>query len=69
MVGQPANFVGLQNFGRLLGDSIFLQTVRNTLVYTISTISLKLVLKMALTLLMNQHFPLKNLVQTALLLP
>jgi multiple sugar transport system permease protein len=69
MVGQSANFVGVSNFARLLGDSIFLQTTRNTLLYTVSTVTLKLVLGMALALLMNQHFPMKNIVRASLLLP
>jgi len=69
MVGQSANFIGLTNFARLLGDSIFVQTVGNTLLYTASTVTLKLVLGMALALLMNQHFPMKNIVRASLLLP
>jgi multiple sugar transport system permease protein len=68
-VGQAANYVGLLHFARLLGDSIFLQTTRNTLLYTASTVTLKLVLGMALALLMNQHFPMKNVVRASLLLP
>ncbi len=68
-VGQAATFVGLTNFTRLLGDSIFIQVNANTLVYTASTVSLKLILGLALALLMNQHFPCKNLVRAALLLP
>lgn len=68
-VGQAATFVGLANFTRLLGDSIFLQVNANTLIYTITTVSLKLVLGLALALLMNQHFPFKNLVRASLLLP
>jgi multiple sugar transport system permease protein len=68
-VGQAATFVGLDNFIRLFGDSIFLQVHTNTLIYTASTVSLKLVLGMALALLMNQHFPFKNVVRASLLLP
>ncbi len=68
-VGQAATFVGLTNFSRLLGDSIFLQVNSNTLVYTVTTVALKLILGLALALLMNQHFPLKNLVRASLLLP
>ena len=67
--GVTERFVGLRNFQLLLSDSIFLQTVRNTLIYTAVTVSVKAVLGMALALLMNQIFPLKNLVRAALLLP
>ncbi len=67
--GGAEHFIGLRNFRLLLNDSIFLQTVRNTLIYTTVTVSLKAVLGMALALLMNQVFPLKNLVRASLLLP
>jgi multiple sugar transport system permease protein len=65
----PEQFVGLENFQYLLGDSIFLQTVKNTLLYTGVTVALKAVFGMALALVMNQVFPLKNLVRASLLLP
>jgi multiple sugar transport system permease protein len=64
-----ANFVGLDNFTDELRSQIFLQTVRNTLVYTGVTVALKLVLGIALAVLMNQSFRLKNLARAALLLP
>jgi len=64
-----ANFVGLDNFTDELRSQIFLQTVRNTLVYTGVTVAFKLVLGIALAVLMNQSFRLKNLARAALLLP
>lgn len=67
--GEAERFVGLANFILLLSDGIFHQTVKNTLIYTFITVAMKAVLGVALALLMNQHFPLKNLVRAALLLP
>ena len=67
--GLQESFVGLDNFRFLLSDGIFHQTVRNTLVYTVVTVTAKTVFGMGLALLMNQHFPLKNAVRASLLLP
>ena len=64
-----ASFVGLDNFADELRSQIFLQTVRNTLVYTGVTVAIKLVLGIGLAVLMNQSFRLKKLARAALLLP
>jgi len=64
-----ARFIGLENFIGELSSQIFQQTVRNTLVYTAVTVVFKLVLGIALAVLMNQSFRLKNLARAALLLP
>jgi multiple sugar transport system permease protein len=62
-------FVGLDNFTDELRSQIFLQTVRNTFVYTGVTVVFKLAFGIGLAVLMNQSFRLKNLARAALLLP
>src|SRR5713226_2549777 len=62
-------FVGLDNFTNELRSQIFRQTVQNTFVYTGVTVVFKLVLGIALAVLMNQSFRLKNVARAALLLP
>ncbi len=62
-------FIGLANFTDQLGSQIFLQTVKNSFVYTGVTVAFKLVFGILLALLMNQSFRLKNLARAALLLP
>src|SRR3989442_7865662 len=54
-----ARFVGLENFTRALKSQIFLQTVRNTLVYTGVTVVFKLGLGLGLAVVMHQSFRLK----------
>ncbi len=68
-IGVPGTFVGLDNFIANAQNGIFQQTLRNTFVYIGITTVFKLTLGMALALLMNQHFPGKNLVRAGLLLP
>ena len=68
-VGQDGTFVGLQNFVANANDPVFWQIARNTLVFTTVATILKMIGGMGMALVMNQHFPLKNAVRAALLLP
>ena len=68
-VGNPGEFVGLKNFTKVFGDSIFRSATYNTFVYTaIATVG-KLALGMWLALLLNRHFRGKRLVRASMLLP
>ena len=68
-VAQHAHFVGLANFINDARDPVFWQVVRNTFVYTSVATVLKAAGGLALALVMNQHFRLKNLVRAMVLLP
>ena len=68
-VGDTGSFVGLDNFGRLLSSSIFLQTLQNSMVFTAAALSLKTVLGMALALLLFRIARFKRLIRGAVLLP
>jgi len=69
VLGEPGKFIWLGNFIKLLQDSLFLQTVWNSFVYTISTVFLKMFLGIILALLLNQDIPCRNLIRGAILLP
>src|SRR5436305_13265646 len=62
-------FIGLTNYTQLLNSPVFLQTVKNSFVYTGSATVFKLALGLAMALVMNQHFPLKGLIRSSVLLP
>ncbi|HLZ27081.1 MAG TPA: sugar ABC transporter permease [Chloroflexota bacterium] len=62
-------FIGLKNYTDMLNSPVFLQTVKNSFVYTGFATLFKLGLGLGLALLMNQTFPLKNLVRASVLLP
>jgi multiple sugar transport system permease protein len=63
-VGNLGVFVGLKNFTKLFGDSIFRQAAYNTFVYTaLATVG------MWLAILLNRHFRAKRLVRASMLLP
>ena len=69
VVGGAAHFVGLDNFKELFKSPIFLQTTRNSFVYTIIAVSLKLILGIGMALLLNQKFRGRNVVRGVYLLP
>jgi multiple sugar transport system permease protein len=68
-VAQPGVFIGLQNFIEDAKDPVFWQVTWNTIIYTGISTALKMAGGLALALVMNQNFPMKNLVRAALLLP
>jgi len=69
VLGEPGKFIWLGNFLKLLQDSLFLQTVWNSFVYTIATVFLKMLLGVILALLLNQDIPCRNLVRGLILMP
>ena len=68
-VGETGNFVGLDNFARLLRSGSFRQTLQNSIVFTAAALTLKTVLGMALALLLFRLVRFKRLIRGAILLP
>jgi multiple sugar transport system permease protein len=68
-VARTATFIGLGNFIDDARDPVFWQVVRNTFVYTFAATILKATGGLALALVMNQNFRMKNLVRALVLLP
>jgi len=63
------DFIGLKNYQDLLRSPVFQQTIRNSFIYTGFATVFKLLLGLVMALVMNQTFPLKNLVRAGVLLP
>jgi raffinose/stachyose/melibiose transport system permease protein len=53
--GMPSNFVGLDNFVRLLGDTVFLGDLRRGLVLVLLSVLVQLPVALGLALLLNQQ--------------
>jgi multiple sugar transport system permease protein len=68
-VGIPGDFVGFENFARLLSDPIFHAVVYNTFLYTFVTTIFKLALGLWLALLLNRDFKFKAFTRAFILLP
>jgi multiple sugar transport system permease protein len=69
VVGKPGVFVGLGNFVTLWQSQVFRQTLQNSFVFTIVSVTCKIVLGMALALLLNRSIRAKNFFRGAILLP
>lgn len=68
-VGRGGEWVGLENFSFLIGDSVTRLALFNTLVYTIVASVLKFALGLWLALLLNRNLPFKSFFRAVVLLP
>jgi multiple sugar transport system permease protein len=62
-------FSGLDNYGRMIGDGRFWQSLWNTTVFTAASVLLELILGMGVALVLNQSFRGRGIVRTISLLP
>jgi multiple sugar transport system permease protein len=68
-IGRPGEFVGLENYEWIFGDSKFLGAMFNTIFYTAVASVLKFGLGLYLALLLNHHLPFKALIRAVVLIP
>lgn len=68
-IGRPGVFIGLENYISLLGDSIFLKSVFNTILYTSVATVIKFALGLWLALLLNRRMPFQAFIRAIVLLP
>lgn len=68
-IGNPASFVGLKNYIRLLGDAEYRRSILNTLLFTAISIAVKTVLGMLMALSLNQKFKGRNIARALLMIP
>ncbi len=66
---EPAKFVGLRNFQRMLEDEAILLALGNNVQYALGTVVGKIVLSLFLALLLNQSLRGRSFYRTALFLP
>ncbi len=69
LVGYPERFVGLRNYLYLLHDDTFHEVVRNSLVFTVGSVGLKILTGLAMALVLNGVWRWRNLFRGLLLLP
>ncbi|MBE9178813.1 sugar ABC transporter permease [Oculatella sp. LEGE 06141] len=56
-ITQPPQWIGLDNFQRLLADQVFWKTLGNTVLYLIGVVPVLVVLPLGLAILVNQALP------------
>ncbi len=64
-----AVFSGFDNYGRMMGDGRFWQSMWNTTVFTTGSVLLELIIGMGVALVLNQSFKGRGVVRTISLLP
>jgi multiple sugar transport system permease protein len=69
LVGYPERFVGLKNYLYLLHDDTFREVVRNSLTFTIGSVTLKILTGLAMALVLNGIWRWRNLFRGLFLLP
>ena len=62
-------WVGLANYAGLLQDAYWWISVKNTVIFTVVSVSLETVLGLGIALLVNAKFPLRGAMRTAMLIP
>jgi multiple sugar transport system permease protein len=62
-------FSGFDNYGRMMGDGRFWQSMWNTTVFTTGSVVLELIIGMGVALVLNQSFKGRGIVRTISLLP
>jgi multiple sugar transport system permease protein len=66
---RPPEFVGLENFARILRDPLFGRALANTLILALIVIPLNMALALGAAVLLNQRLRLRNLFRTIYFLP
>jgi multiple sugar transport system permease protein len=69
LVTRTEQFVGFDNYARLLRDTDFLVSVRNTFVFTFASVGVKFVVGMAIALLLHSRMPFRNILTGLMMLP
>ena len=67
--GIRTQFVGLENFADLLADPLYLATVRNTAVFSVSVAALSLMVELLLAVLADRHIRGAQVYRTLLIWP
>jgi len=65
----PIEFVGLENFARMVEDVRFQAALKNTIIYCIATVPLTLVCGLILAIILNQKIKFRNFFRTVSFFP
>src|SRR5512140_2093888 len=68
-IGRPGEFIGVENYEWLWGDTIFWLSVFNTLLYTFVASAFKFAIGLYLALLLNENMPFKAMLRAMVLIP
>lgn len=69
VIGSREHFIFLDNYVKLFSDTVYWKSLRNTSVYTVGCVAVKLLVGLLWAVLLNQSFRGKAFFRTALLIP
>lgn len=69
LVSGTKNFVGLKNYLDLFQDTVFINAIYNTLLFTISCLVIQFIIGFALAVFFNQNFRLSKVIRGLLMMP
>lgn len=69
LIPSGTTFVGFRNYLQVIGDPVFHSSVGLTLVFSVASVACETIIGFGIALLMNQMFPGRGLVRTAILIP
>lgn len=69
VIGSKEHFIFLDNYVKLFSDTVYWKSLRNTSVYTLGCVAVKLLVGLLWAVLLNQSFKGKAFFRTALLIP
>jgi multiple sugar transport system permease protein len=69
IIGGKAGYIALNNYARLFQNREYIQSIRNTFVYTIVCVIIKVVFGMVIALLLNTKIKFRNLSRGLILIP
>lgn len=68
-IGRTGNFIGLENYEWLMGDTDFIRALIFTIVFTFIASAIKFAVGLYLALLLNNNLPFKALIRSVVLIP
>jgi multiple sugar transport system permease protein len=69
LIGEPRHWIGLENFRWIWGDAIFHRTLRNTIIFAVTSVVLKSVFGLGLALLLQRALAWKRFFRGSILIP
>ncbi|GMT47082.1 MAG: ABC transporter permease [bacterium] len=69
LIFNVSRFIGIDNYIFLLKDDRFFNAFKNTLYFTVMSVTLELLLGLAIALLINRSFRMKGLIRAIVLIP
>jgi ABC-type sugar transport system permease subunit len=69
LIPTGSTLVGLRNYLQVIGDPAFRNSISITIVFSVASVALETLVGFGVAILMNQMFPGRGLVRTAILIP